>query len=119
MDPGIIIPVLAIGGFFASIITFTYMFFSSRHRERMALIDSGQDASIFSNQFLNNKENLKYGIVAVMGGLGLVIGDFLQNIGLEEFVAYFSMVLIFGGAGLIMFYFIAQGKQKEGISDQV
>lgn len=119
MDAGIIIPVLAIGGFFASTIIFTYMFFSSRHRERMALIESGQDASIFSKHFANNKENLKYGIVAVMGGLGLIIGDFLQSTGMEEFVAYFSMVLIFGGAGLILFYFLIQSKQKDGLVDQV
>lgn len=118
MDAGIIIPVLAIGGFFASTIIFVYMFFSSRHRERMALIDSGQDASIFSRKF-NNKENLKFGVVAVMSGLGLLAGEFLQKAGLEDFVAYFSMVLIFGGTGLILYYFLIQNKFKEGVTDQV
>ena len=50
MDIGVLIPIIAVGGFFSSIIIFTYMHYSSRHRERMALIESGQDAGIFHRE---------------------------------------------------------------------
>lgn len=114
MDVGVLIPILAVAGFFASIIIFTYMFFSSRHRERMALIESGQDARIFrKSKFADHQENLKYGIVAVLSGVGLIAGYFLRFVGLEAFVAYLSMVLIFGGTGLVLFYMMMQGKGKE------
>lgn len=119
-DLGVLIPILSVGGTFASIIIWTYMHYSSRHRERMALIESGQDANIFhktKKRALSN--NLKIGIVAVMSGIGLVAGHFLQAIGLDEFVAYFAMVLIFGGTGLVVFYFLVQGKQNSRFADEV
>ena len=109
---GVLIPILSVGGTFASIIIWTYMHYSSRHRERMALIESGQDANIFhKTKRKTHSSSLKIGIVAVMSGIGLVAGHFLQAIGLNEFVAYFAMVLIFGGTGLVLFYFLVQGKQ--------
>ena len=41
-------PIFGIIGFFASVIILVYMFFSSRHKIRMALIENDKDMSIFN-----------------------------------------------------------------------
>jgi len=114
--PEVLIPLFAIIGNFMAIIIFIYFFFTSRHRERMALIESGRDASIFKRDRDPSSRSLKYGMVAVMSGLGLLIGSILERIGMAGEVAYFSMVLIFGGMGLVGYYFSLKGK-RESSSD--
>lgn len=99
----VLIPILAIVGFFASIIITVYMFFTSRNRIRLALIDQGKDASIFRKSSHRNLA-LRNGLVAVMVGAGLLTGYLLEKVGMPGFVAYTAMVLIFGGLGLIGYY---------------
>lgn len=108
----ILIPLFAVIGNFMAIIIFIYFYFTSRHRERMALIESGRDASIFKRDKNPSTRSLKYGIVAVMAGLGLVVGTILDKLGMPEEVAYFSMVLIFGGIGLLAYYFLLKAKRE-------
>jgi len=107
-----LIPLFAILGNFAAIIVFIYFYFTSRHRERMALIESGKDATIFKREKDPSNRALKYGMVAVMSGIGLLIGAFMKKMGMPGEVAYFSMVLIFGGMGLLAYYF-SPGTKKE------
>jgi len=72
-------------------------------RDRLALIEQGQDASIFRKS--NNRHiDLRNGMVALMVGTGLLIGYLLERAGLPGFVAYPAMVLILGGLGLIGYY---------------
>jgi len=107
-----LIPILAVAGFWAAVIIFVYMFFSSRHRERMALIDNRVDAKIFSRE--SSQENsLKTGIVAIMAGLGVFVAYLLDRAGLPGVVAYFAVILLFGGSGLVGFYYLMAGKEKE------
>ena len=82
----LLIPILAVAGFWTAVIIWVYMFYSSRHRERMALIDNRTDASIFSQE--SNRENsLKVGIVAIMAGIGVFIAYLLVKSGLPGVVA--------------------------------
>ncbi|MCB0584277.1 MAG: hypothetical protein KDD06_02955 [Phaeodactylibacter sp.] len=104
-----LIPILAVAGFWAAIIMWVYMFFSSRHRERMALIDNRLDARIFSQE-ANRENSLKIGIVAIMAGLGVFIAYLLDKSGLPGVVAYFTVILLFSGAGLVGFYYLIKGK---------
>ncbi len=114
--PEILIPILAVGGFFASIIVWVYMHYSSRHRERMALIESGKDANIFEPTRRNRANALKYGIV---GGIGLLFGSILESFGMESEVAYFSMTLLLGGIGLVGFYMLTNAKRQHQESDML
>ncbi len=104
--PEILIPMLAIVGFFGAIITFVYMFFKSRNSERMALIESGQSAEIFASKKLDDKSNaLKYGMLIVGIGLGFLIGLFLEVVfRLPDATGVISMTFVGGGLGLILFY---------------
>jgi predicted MFS family arabinose efflux permease len=101
--------IVAIISVFSTIIVVAYLFFSSRHKIRMALIQHGQDASIFKEDKDANSA-LKFGMVAVGVGLGLFAGGLLDSIGMEEGPAYFGMMLIFGGASLILYYLIVKKK---------
>lgn len=109
----VLIPIIAIMGFFSTIIIIAYLYFNSRHRERMSLIEHGKDASIFKEtketQFSNS---LKYGVVAVMIGLGIISATLLDEVGFQSESSYFSMVLVFGGAGLMTFYFYMKKQTK-------
>ncbi len=117
--PEILIPILAVGGFFASIIVWVYMHYSSRHRERMALIESGKDANIFEPTRRNRANALKYGIVGAMSGIGLLFGSILESFGMESEVAYFSMTLLLGGIGLVGFYMLTNAKRQHQESDML
>ncbi len=104
MYEDLLIPIFAIVGTFGWLIVWVYMFYNSRLKVRMALIEAGKDASIFQGKGYKKFEALKYGILAVMAGIGILFGELLENTGLPGVVAYFSMILIMGGLGLVGFY---------------
>ncbi len=118
MGPELLIPIFAIVGTFSAIIVFVYMFFSSRNRERMALIERDKDATIFKpNQEHSKKNVLKYGILGVMIGIGIFLGNIVERVGLMDTgSSYFSMILIMGGIGLTGFYFLSN-MQNDGLRD--
>ena len=105
----VLIPILAIISSHTALIVFIYMFFTSRNRIRMALIEHGKDAGIFSKGF-RTITALRNGIVGLMGGVGLLLGHFLEKAGVDGFIAYTSMLLIFGGLGLIIFYWYVRNR---------
>lgn len=109
----LLIPIFAIIGFFGAIISFNYMFFKSRHRERMALIENGTSAEIFAGSQGENLMNaLKYGMLLVGAGLGFYAGVLSQMwLGVEEGLGVFPLTLVGGGLGLILYYKIASAKQ--------
>ncbi len=109
---------------FAAGVIITYINRTAKHKERMALIENGLDAGIFDvksnkkNKKTNFSSSLKWGMVSVAIGMGLLVGGVLDAIlGWEE-VAYFSMILLFGGAALIGYYLIMEKKEKEEKEEQ-
>lgn len=107
-----LIPIIAVAGFWTSVIVFVYMFFTSRNRIRMALIERDKDAGIF-RKTRDLSLALRNGLVCVMVGVGILLGYQLEQLGVPPFVAYLSMVFIFGGLGLIAYYLYAQKKLPE------
>jgi len=113
MEP-LILFVFLIGG--ATIVAYTY--FSSRHKERMAMIEKGLKPVDYKGLDLpsmraNPLSNLKWGLLAVFVGVG-----FFTGLAMNEFAHFqrsfsIAIMLIFGGLGLIVFYFIASKKMKE------
>lgn len=100
-----LIPILAVIGNFAFLIIWVYTYLNTRHKERMALLEFGKDASVF-HQLKNRNftQPLKIGMASVGIGVGLILGHFLSLTGFPEVPAYISMILIIGGIGLILFY---------------
>jgi hypothetical protein len=112
--PGILVPLMAIVGFFASIIIWIYMHYSSRYKERMALLEYGKDTGTFDIDKSERGKTLKYGIVGVMAGLGLFIASVLDHtLGMGADSVYVALTLLFGGAGLIGYYYIRSPKDMD------
>jgi hypothetical protein len=107
-----LIPIIAVAGFWTAVIVFVYMYFTSRNRIRMALIERDKDAGIF-RKTRDRSLALRNGLVGVMVGVGILLGYQLEQLGVTPFVAYLSMVFIFGGLGLIAYYLYAQKKLPE------
>lgn len=104
---------VAVTGFFTTIIVISYLYFSSRHKIRMALIQHGKEASIFKES-TNGSSSLKYGMLSVGLGLGLLLGSIIDGFyASDNPVPYFSMMLMLGGAGLILYYVIIRKKGED------
>jgi hypothetical protein len=95
--------------FFAMIFGSLYVFFTTRNKERMALIEKGASPELFkakpgkSNDFLI----LKLGLFLIGIAIGIFLGNLLSTTtGLNEVASFFSMILLFGGFGLIAAFLI-------------
>jgi hypothetical protein len=69
----------------------------------MALIEKGADASLFATKRKNTTNlTLKFGMLAVGIGTGILMGSLLSNYTtLDEEVAFPSMIFLFGGLFLV------------------
>lgn len=107
--PEVLIPLMGIMWPMLVTIIFFFLYFSSRNKIRMALIESGRDASIFKyRKSVDRVRTLKTGITCLMGGLGLFIGYLMHVLtGIPEEVAYTASILLFVGVGLVGFYLYA------------
>lgn len=108
-----LLPIISVLATFGSLTFFVYMHYTSRHREHMALIEQGKDPYLYRGRArkMENRNVLKYGILFTTFGLGLVAGWALEMGGFPSEVAYFSMIFMFGGFGMIIFYAI-QGRKS-------
>ena len=89
-----------------------------RKKERMALLEKGVDASklIFPRQ--SSSAPLKYGLLLIGISVGLLLGNILSvTTELQQEVAYFSMVFIFGGLALVIFHFVDKKMRDEEKTD--
>lgn len=102
-------------GFFAMIVALVYL--RQRNRERLRLIEKGMDAKSFEMP-VSPIRSLKWGIILVGLGVGMLIANALaRTVYFSTEEAYFAMLFLFGGAGLLIFHFIA-GKQKNNPGQQ-
>ncbi|WP_324025340.1 hypothetical protein QSV08_19365 [Maribacter sp. BPC-D8] len=103
MDPAIIIPLVLFGSIFGIF----YLFISSRNKERLALIEKGADASIFtrgtgkspvSKVIILNLSLLLMGI-----GLGIFIATLIDHFtSLDSDTIYPATIFLMAGIGLFI-----------------
>lgn len=112
METQFLIPIT----FFAMIYGIVFLFV--RKKERLTLISKGIDPTIFEN-IRKNPSSLKWGLLLVGIGAGILLGKVLATFTtLEEEPAFFSMICLFGGIGLIIYHLIAH-KTEEKESNKV
>jgi hypothetical protein len=81
-----------------------YMYFSTRHKERMAVIDKGGDIR-FPKSSSNSYSALKWGITLLCIGLALGIGIFLDVQNDNDGPMFtFPLLLVGGGLGQLLYY---------------
>jgi len=99
---------------FATVFGLYYVHITNRNKERMALIEKGADASLFNtgkegqrSLFNWNKVTLKIGMLLMGIGFGIIAGAILESMGaMENGADYTSMIFLFGGLSLVLFYLI-------------
>jgi len=107
-------PVLVLAIIFGSIVAIVYL--GIRKKERMAMMEKGFDASQFATSKNRSLQSLKYGILLIGIALGILIGKLLattESFRFEEEAAYFSMIFLFGGLALVIYYFMAKKMLQE------
>ncbi|MDA9563576.1 hypothetical protein N9R81_02750 [Flavobacteriales bacterium] len=109
MDTGILVPITLFAGIFGIV----YVYFSSRNKERLALIDKGFKEDIFKKA--EDKGNLLvYGFVAIGVGLGIAVGRLLQPLTQwSDKINYPLFMLIFGGLALVASYYTLEVLSKK------
>lgn len=104
---GIFVPL----SFFLAIFAILYVYWTTRTKERLALIEKEADASIFKTGG-SKYTLLKWGIFLIAVAIGVITGFALSNV-INEVAAFFTMILFFGGVGLIMAYWIIGSLEKK------
>ena len=108
MNAEILIPI----SMFAMILGIVYL--AMRKKERMALIAKGLPADLLETKKSGSKSSLKWGMVFLGVGLGILLGRILAeytSLGEEE--SFFSMIFLFGGLSLLLYYFIEKNLEKK------
>lgn len=95
-----------------------------KHKERTKLMDMGltpQEARDYFRESEKRPKNplssLKWGILFSMIGIGLFFGILLDEAGFKDELTG-VMVLVFGGLGFIIYYFVANSKLKKEVQAQ-
>lgn len=102
---------------FAAIFGIVYVFLMTRHRERIALIEKGADASIFTDRNQAFYPTLKFGMLFVGIALGILTGNWLdKTYDFSKGVAFLAMVFLFGGISLVLNFLIERflNRSKSG-----
>lgn len=106
---GILVPILLSLGAFTMIV-FLRKF---ENDERMAMIEKGIDPGT-KRRRVSAIGTLRLALLAIGVSIGLLLGNILEvNIRIREEVAYFSMVLLFGGLGLLTSYLIQLNQEEK------
>ncbi|MDY7393659.1 DUF6249 domain-containing protein [Aureibaculum sp. 2210JD6-5] len=115
MGSEVIILPLIFGGIFGIF----YLYFTTRNKERMALIEKGADAKIFTRERQRTAPVWKVLILnlalLLMGvGAGIVIGGILySNFNVIEAVAMSGSIFLMAGTGLLIGFFLTKNLDKE------
>ena len=84
-----------------------YYFFTTRHKERMAIIETGQSPDLFKTKGQWLYFLLTLGMVSIGIALGILAGALIQIlINLQDFWVMSSSIFVFLGISLIVCYFV-------------
>lgn len=119
------IPIIAIIFTFGIPGALIFWYLYIKHKERTKLMDMGltpQEARDYFREKERRPKNplssLKWGILLSMVGIGLFFGILLDEAGFKESLSG-VMVLLFGGLGFIIYYFVASSKiKKDALAQQ-
>lgn len=96
---------------FVSLIVFGFIFsviyLIIRKKERMALLEKGLEGDYFDKNKQPKKAlDLKYGLLAIAVGGGILIARTFEYYGIMHEQGYFAMIFLLGGISLVTYYFL-------------
>jgi ABC-type Fe3+-siderophore transport system permease subunit len=107
MNEEILIPI----AFTAATFGILYVYFNTRHKERMLMIEKGVDASLVHTKPVRY-HTLKFGIFLIGIAAGVLFGNILDAYtSLEEGTSYVSMIFLFGGLSLVIYHVMEKKKE--------
>jgi len=110
----ILIPI----SFFIFLFAVFYLYYTTRNKERMALIEKGADASIF---FSGKKGNtpawkivlMNLALLLISIGLAIFIAAMINEMGVDEDIAYPGTIFLMAGIGLFVGFTMTKKMDKE------
>lgn len=106
--------IFAIVFFFSSIMLLIIMYFTTRHKERMALLEYDRDVSVFTKEKQVRRSTLKWGLVLAGAGVGLFLGSVFAEFGLDEDTITAAFLFMGAGAGLLSYYVLSRREEQDG-----
>ena len=93
---------------FLMIFAILYVYFTTRNKERMALIEKGADPKLFKSEpKITHYATFKWGLFMVGVAFGIFLGVLFDEYSqLDEVPMYFSMILVCGGIALVVAYLL-------------
>jgi len=109
MEENAWIPIIAILSTFGTTFGLIFYYLHTRNKQRLTMLEKGVDPQIFYPKPTSNKfASLKWALLMIGVGLGFLIGGFLSDFTDAEEPIFFSMTLLFGGLGLLTYFFIVR-----------
>lgn len=97
----------------AAVFGMVYVYYMTRHRERMSMMEKGLDLSQLASKNNARWASLKYGMLLIGIGIGTLFANILyKQYDLNNLVAFFSMTFLCGGLSLVA-YFLIEGKYRK------
>ena len=105
---------------FLVVFAISYLYFTTRNKERLALIEKGADASIFMK---GKREGaapfwkvviLNLALLLIGIGLAIFLAAFINNaLGVDEDIAYPGTIFLMAGLGLYLGFTLTKKLEKE------
>ena len=97
-----------------------YLYFNTRHKERLALIERDKDVSVFVSPKVPRTHSigkiviLNLGLISIGVGTGILFGSFLYHFGgMQEEVAISASIFLMSGIALLIGFFLTKNMDKE------
>ena len=111
--------IIIVGLIFGAIFGVFYLYFSTRNKERLALIEKGAEASIFFSS--ENRRSapfwkvliLNLSLILISIGIGVFLASMLVMMGVDEEVAYPGTIFLMAGIGLFVGFNMTKNLEKE------
>lgn len=104
--------------FFLVIFGIMYVYYTTRNRERLAMIEKGTDPQLFKNALKNQgkyfgRTTMLFACLFMGVGLGILFGSFIESTGLDQEISYTASIFLFGGLGLLISIFASRSLFKD------
>jgi len=92
---------------------------SLNKKEHLMLIQAGLDPATFEKNAKPTLSTAKLGMLLVAVGLGILLANIIVKFNwMDRDAAYFSLVFIFGGASLLVSFFMERHHIKESLPEE-